>query len=218
MAGRASRAQRGAYGRSLSPATRVFRIGVGAVVLGLVALLVSPLRGGSVGWVRDEYGHLRGSGRVDRTVLTATASPIVPGYEPARAIDDIRSTAWATAWTPPLRRSEPACGQAVAGMGAAAVLSVRFAAPLDVREIGFETGLPADNPQAGSLSRPRTVDLLWTGGGCQRVQLNASPGLQRIRVTQGRVSGVRVLIVDVDSTTVGTGRRVAIGEITFWQR
>jgi len=218
--------ERGAYSSRLSRSTVGFRILAtlaGVVVLALVLGLTGlhPIRR-----VTDQIAHVLGSGRVEG--VTASTQPAdVPGERPAAwAVDNVRGRGWATRWTGATAGDpDTACssvpGTAAGGAPAPATASslvLTFPAPTDVREIGIEAGLPADDDTRTTRWRPRTVELHWNGGRCQRVDLADDAGLQRFGVDQGEVSGVTITPVAGYPPTGAATDQLDIGEVTFWHR
>ncbi len=241
LIGPRGRAERAAYRRSLSPVTRAFRIAVALLAVLLALALFSPPFGSPLGWARDQIGHLQGSGRIGKVParpLAAAPGPTAPARERAAytaearnvgaAVDDVRGTAWTAPW------SRDAAPESPAECGAQATVPrrgfvVTFPRPVDVREIGLQSGVVGDK----SSWLPRTVHLRWTpatpadgdsGAGaarpvCRPVTLEETTDLQRFRVTEGRVLAVEVVVVTAfPPAEPRDDSRLRLGEVIFWER
>ena len=218
---------RGPYSDRLSRATVGFRVLVTAVVAVLVTALLGVAQVHPIQRVKDQIGHVRGTGRV--TGLTATAQPAGGRPDPtaAFAVDQVRARGWSTRWTATSSGvPESACrsvsaapsGPASAPNGTTATsLVIDFPGAVDVREIGFEAGLVKPE-ERNDRWQPKTLELRWPNGGCQAVNLDNTADLQRFGVHQGAVGSVVITVVagyppvDSDST------RLDIGEVTLWRR
>ncbi len=238
LVGPLNRADRAAYRRSLSPATRAFRAALLVLLVVALVAVLSPLAGNPVGRVKDEVQSRLGSGRVDRGTFTVTPLPGSRGRNAALGMDalhdNVRDTAWSVEWNRQVAGNldeEPASCRPLAPPDPRAGFVVTFARPVDVREIGIESGTPDD--RASWL--PEVVHLTWTPEPtpdqvrqgvpvrpvCRPVTLRQTSDLQRIRVTDGRVRSLRLTVVSSFApveAAPGTPQRVRIGELTFWQR
>jgi hypothetical protein len=214
----------GAYSGDLTRSTIAFRVlsviiavAVVAVVLGVAGL--HPIREAT-----DALGHVLGSGRVAGVTAQADPGDALPGHPASWAVDDVRGRGFATRWTAP-SPGDPnsACANPAPASATASSLVLTFPAPTNVREIGIEAGLPADDRDRTARWRPRALELHWSDGACQHVTLADIDGLQRFTVEQskvngGKVSSVRVVVVAGYPPANGGSDRLDIGEITFWQR
>lgn len=222
------RGEAGPYTASLSRSTIAFRAIAGlagaavlAAVLGLAGL--HPIQR-----VSDQIAHVRGSGRVDHASVSAAANPAdgLAGGSAAWAVDDVRDRGWATRWIAPTAGnpdractsgSGPAANSAAANTAAANTLALTFPAPINIREIGIEAGLaPAD--ERNNRWQPRTLELRWSNGECQPVNLKNVPGLQRFGVNQGVVRGLTIVVVAGYAPASAGSDRLDLGEVTFWHR
>lgn len=212
---------RTAYQGSLSRSTVVFRaLSVTAALL-VVGLLLGVAGFNPVTRARDYVGHVRGSGRIADVQATADPAEAVDDHPAAWATDDVRGRGWTTLWTAAGQGDPEAACVTPAAPAVANTLVIAFPSPANVREIGIEAGLAEDDPLIDGRWRPRTLELRWDGGGCQRVDLEKTPALQRFRVDEGDVRGVRITVVAGYEPTVAgqTGAdRLDIAEVTFWQR
>jgi hypothetical protein len=218
--------QRGeAYSRSLTPSTVAFRIL--AVVASIAALVVILTLSGlhPIRQVTDFIGHVRGSGRLDGVTAAAQPDDPLSGHTAPWAIDDQRDRGWTTRWTASdAGNPGAACNSASATGGAqppasatANTLVLTFPAATDVREVGIEAGAVGADERTNRW-QPKTLELRWNGGGCQRVDLANVPGLQRFGVDQGAVRGVTIVVVAGYAPANAGSDRLDIGEVTFWQR
>jgi hypothetical protein len=214
-----------AYSRSLTPSTIAFRV---AVVVATIAALVVILTVSGLHPIRqvtDYVGHVLGRGRVDGVTATSQPDDALSGHSAAWAVDDQRDRGWTSRWTASDAGSSSAACSSGAGTTAgrppssatANTLVLRFPSATDVREIGIEAGLP-DSGERNNRWQPKTLELLWDGGGCQRVDLANDPALQRFGVDQGFVGGLTIVVVAGYPPTNAGSDRLDIGEVTFWQR
>jgi hypothetical protein len=208
----------GAYTGDLTRGTIAFRILSVVLALGLVAGVLTLVGLHPIRRATDLVGHVLGSGRVDGVTAQAAPADALPGYPAAWAVDDVRGRGFATRWTSASSDPKAACTSPTPAPATASSLVLTFRQPTDVREIGIEAGLPADDPQLGARWRPQTLELRWSTGACQVVQLAKEPGLQRFPVEQGEVTDVTVVIVAGYPPDTQGADRLDIGEITFWQR
>jgi hypothetical protein len=208
----------GAYTGDLTRGTIAFRILSIVLVLGLVAGVLTLVGLHPIRRATDLVGHVLGSGRVDGVTAQAAPADALPGYPATWAVDDVRGRGFATRWTSASSDPKSACTSPTPAPATASSLVLTFRQPTDVREIGIEAGLPPDDPQLAARWRPQTLELRWSTGACQVVQLAKEPGLQRFPVEQGEVTDVTVVIVAGYPPDTQGADRLDIGEITFWQR
>jgi hypothetical protein len=207
----------GAYSGDLTRGTIWFRILAVVLVLALVTAVLTLAGWHPIRRVTDQVGHVLGSGRVEGVTAQAVPGDALPGYPAAWAVDDVRGRGFATRWTSGSSGdSKTACAGGASGTASSLLLTLPQ--PMDVREIGIEAGLPAGDPQIAARWRPQTLELRWSNGRCQVVQLAKDPGLQRFTVDEGTVSQVTVVIVAGYPPETAGSDRLDIGEITFWQR
>jgi hypothetical protein len=216
--------ERSPYTGSLSRATVWFRIGSSVVALVLVTVVLTLAGFHPIQRVRDEIGHVRGSGKLAGLSAIAQPSGSPTAQSAPWAVDNVRDRGWTTAWAsdnsgdPKAACTDvPAGGAPSTGVTSTALL-VNFPSAVDVREIGFEPGLtkPAER---NNRWQPRTLELRWSGGTCQPVNLENSPGLQRFRVTQkSPVTGVTIIVIaGYPPVDPGPGQ-LDVGEVTVWKR
>lgn len=202
------------YTGELSRTTIAYRVLAAVGVPALIVLLLALTGQHPVRRVTDLAGHLRGTGRLDR--LTATSAE--PQGKPAAAVDNVRALGWSPRWPGTTTRIDPdAVCASTSAVGPS--LMVTFAEEADVREIGVEAGLPDGDGQRVHRWRPEVIRLDWVGGGCQAIQLDDVPDLQRFGVAQPTlVSGVRVTILSCYPADPAVAGSTDIGEITVWHR
>ncbi|HST86148.1 MAG TPA: zinc ribbon domain-containing protein [Kineosporiaceae bacterium] len=216
---------RGPYSGSLSRATVGFRILVGVVAVTVLTAILGLANLHPIQRVKDQIGHVRGTGRV--AGLTATALPAGDQPDPTArfAVDGVRARGWTTQWTATTDGDPDRACQAqpdqlqpgVAPAGATATsLAIDFKTAVDVREIGFEAGLVEPDERTDRW-QPQTLELRWKNGECQSVDLKNSPDLQRFGVHAGLVGGVVITIV-AGYAPADPGSRLDLGEVTVWQR
>jgi hypothetical protein len=214
-----------AYSTSLTPSTVAFRVvaAVASVAALVVILTLSGLH--PIRRVADFVGHVRGSGRVDGVSATAAPADPLSGHTAPWAVDDVRGRGWTTRWTASGDGNPSAACSSVPGTAGtpapssatANLLVLTFRTPTDIREIGIEAGLPGDDERSDRW-QPKTLELRWSGGDCQRVDLADVPDLQRFGVDQGTVGGVTIAVIAGYPPANAASDRLDIGEVTFWQR
>ncbi|HVN10677.1 MAG TPA: hypothetical protein VMT69_01195 [Kineosporiaceae bacterium] len=207
----------------MTASTIAFRVFV-VVATGAALVVVLTLSGlHPIRQVTDVVGHIRGSGRVDGVTATAEPADALSGHTAPWAVDDQRDRGWTTRWTAPDAGTPSAACASTPGAGTARfsatanVLVLRFPSATDVREIGIEAGLPGGD-ERGTRWQPKTLELRWDGGGCQRVDLANTPDLQRFGVDQGSVGGVTIAVVAGYPPADAGSDRLDIAEVTVWQR
>ena len=214
---------RGPYTDKLSRATVGFRVLVGAVAVTLLTAGLGLANVHPIQRVKDQFGHIRGTGKV--AGLTAVAQPAGDRPDPTAswAVDHVRARGWTTQWTATTAGdSEAACGSVanttpVPAGATATSLEIKFPTPIDVREIGFEAGLVKD-AERNDRWQPQTIELRWKNGECQSINLENTADLQRFGVHRGLVGGVVMTIVaGYPPVDPGAGR-LDIGEVTIWKR
>jgi hypothetical protein len=213
--------ERGPYSGRLSRATVGFRVLVGIVAVTVLTAILGLANLHPIQRVKDQVGHVRGTGRVSG--LTATALPAAdqPDQTARFAVDGVRARGWSTQWTATTSGDQDAACQSPAGAAPAAAtatsLAIDFTTALNVREIGFEAGL-VEPAERNDRWQPQTLELRWKNGECQVVNLKKIADLQRFGVHSGLVNGVVITIVaGYPPVDAGTGR-LDLGEVTVWQR
>lgn len=210
----------GAYTGDLTRGTVAFRVLAVVLALALVTGVLALAGWHPIRRTTDLVGHVLGSGRVDGVRAVAVPADALPGHPAEWAVDDVRGRGFATRWTSG-SSGDPAaaCASATPAPATASSLELTLPRPTDVREIGVEAGLPADDPQLAARWRPQTIELHWSTGACQVVQLAKTPDLQRFPVEQqSPVTGVTVVVVAGYPPDTQGSDRLDIGEVTFWQR
>lgn len=216
--------RREAYSSRLSPSTIAFRVfaAVAAVVVLVVVLTLANLH--PILRVTDFVSHLRGTGRVDGVTATAQPADALSAHTAPWAVDGQRDRGWTTRWTASGNGNpDAACPSGAAKAGStpasatANALVLTLPAPTDIREIGIEAGPTADDERSGRW-QPKTLELRWSDGQCQRVDLADVPDLQRVGVHQGTVRSVTLAVVAGYPPANAGSDRLDIGEVTFWQR
>jgi hypothetical protein len=211
----------GAYSGDLTRGTVAFRILSVVLVLALVAVGLTFAGWHPIRRATDLVGHVLGSGRVTGVTAQAVPGDAFPDVPAAWVVDDVRGRGFATRWVAASPGSSaPACRGAASGTFSSLVLT--FPQPTDVREVGIEAGPPANDPQVAARWRPKTLELRWSNGVCQTVELGEDAELQRFAVNQNvddtMVTGVSVVVVAAYRPASGNSDRLDIGEITFWRR
>jgi hypothetical protein len=212
----------GPYTSSLTRSTIAFRTLAGVAVVAVVAAILGLAGLHPIRRVTDQVAHIRGSGRIDPTTVAAAANPPtgLAGRSAGWAVDNIRERGWATRWTAPTAGDpKAACrtGSATAAGATANTLILKFQVPTDIREIGIEAGLVAAADRTNRW-QPRTLELHWSDGRCQPLNLKNIPGLQRFGVDAQVVTGVTIAVVAGYAPPSAGSDELDLGEVTFWQR
>ncbi|HEU5266824.1 MAG TPA: hypothetical protein VFU35_08985 [Jatrophihabitans sp.] len=185
------RAARAAYRRSLPWPVRMRRV---LVVLAVLVLAFAYLRfvgRDPVSWARHRFDALRGTlvSVPDLTASSPRATTPVPGYPAKAAIDGRSDTAWATSFAGPERVTGSTC-TAVADTNG---LLLTAPGPVTVRAIKIHGGYPDKN--AALRWRPKTIELWFPDGHCQRVNLADSPKPQQRKIHAVKTNAVRIAVV-----------------------
>lgn len=179
---------------------RIGRLGPVLVVLGLLGVGLGPART----WISNHLFGIEQTAKdrinehyVSVTPVSATASSATKEHPSSLAIDGDRNTYWAS----------------TAKNAAGATLTIHFATPVSIDQIGVLSGEPGAGYRADS--RPQTVDLS-AGGAPVTVSLDDSADFQTRSVT---LSAVSVLTVTVTSVYPGQdSQAVALNEIEFFKK
>lgn len=212
--------RRAAYDRRLSARTRSVRIGAATTVAALLFAFFGPFGGALRSVVSG--GTTRLLGRYEpvevSNVSAATAEgpagqdPQIPGFLLSYAADGYDTTAWATTWDPDSASEVDECSGAPA---AGTTLTLEFAEPTNVDRIRVLPGISRDKEQWRRQFRPRTVDVRFSGGACERLRLNDRFELQEYGVEVEAADSATVMIVDAFEPEQGNQQLVAISEIAF---
>lgn len=203
-------------------AGRVRALRAVAVILA-IGLLILPFTGPAAAarsWLGNAAQALIPYSYQPVEVVNATVEPAeaaVDNYQPTNAVDGSSSLAWAVAWSDPETPAQ--CGTA-----SSPALVVQFARPTDVSRIVIYAGLdPSDTNQNRQIV-PKVVDILFSTGTCDRVELTPDNGAQEFKVDGAQADDARMQIVAVyppQQTTNATdqnrdGRLAAISEIRVY--
>jgi hypothetical protein len=186
--------------------------------LGIAVTAVAPWGAGARGWIGDQVASIRGyeSIAVSETVVEPPRAER-NGFLATYATDGQPTRAWAVGWSGADKpASQGACGQVKSR--AAGVLQVSFAAESSIDRVTVQAGLPRDNQEWSKQSRPKTVELRFSNGDCQLIVLKDGPEPQAFDVGARAVTGVTLVLLDAYRHLEGSGRLVAISEITFARR
>jgi len=134
--------------------------------------------------------------------VSATASSAVQGGEPGKAIDGVKSTAWA---------------EGIPGLGNNQWLKIQLGRKVDLARIGITPGASDNEKVFRSTSRPADVQLVFSDGTEQRVSLRDEAAFQPFEVSAKGVEWVRL---DVLSANRGqTGKQdTSIAEVEFFTK
>jgi hypothetical protein len=185
------RAARAAYRRSLPWPVRMRRVLVVLVVALLGLGYLHFVGRDPVTWARHQLDALRGAlvSVSDVTARAPAGSSPVPDFPATAAVDGDSATAWAIRFTGPQQVTGTTC-TAVADTN-----GLLLAAPQQVtlRAIKVHAGFPGENAQL--RWRPRTLELWFPDGSCQRVNLADTAKPQQIRIHRVKANAVRIAVV-----------------------
>ena len=170
-----------AFRRQLPVGIRLRR---GFGIAGVLALIIGALfvmGTNPVRWVKDRIADSKGSLAVIAGVA-ATADPVDSPLPTSPASNLVNGDlgAWGTQWAP--TGAAPVCVPPGAeGSPASAILTLPGLT--EVRALDLTAGLEETNPLRAVQFRPKTVQLAFSDGTCQTVQLEDAPGTQREDIT-----------------------------------
>ena len=164
--------------------------GVLALIIGgLFVMGTNPVR-----WVKDRIADSKGSLAVIAGVA-ATADPVDSPLPTSPASNLVNGDlgAWGIQWAP--TGAAPVCVPPGAeGSPASAILTLPGLT--EVRALDLTAGLEETNPLRAVQFRPKTVQLAFSDGTCQTVQLEDAPGTQREDITPVTTGQIRVTVTD----------------------
>ncbi len=209
------RAARSAYRKSLPWTVRLRRV---FVVLAVLALCFAYLRfvgRDPVSWAKNRLDTLRGSlvAVPDLSARSPNPADVVPGYPAKAAIDGRSDTAWATRFSGPTKVPGTACTAVADTTG----LLLTTSGDHTVRAVKIHAGFPDKNTKL--RWRPKTLELWFPDGQCQRVSLADSPKPQQVSIDPVDTNAVRVAVVAGYPPQGGsTAPATAITEIALLMR
>lgn len=220
------RAARVAYRESLPLRYRAIRwlfalAGVGLLIGGLSLIGRNP-----VGWAVDRWNDLRGA-TVQVTGVQAHTEPASgAGEQPDAApllLDNLADTGWTVPWTatsaldPLLASCRNPADPTSLGMPQSVVLTLPQEGTLT--HVSVAAGLPKDDSRRAQQFRPKTLQLAFTDGTCQRVELADADGLQMVPIDKVGTGAVRIWVVDGYPPTSDQPQEVAtVAEVRLFQR
>jgi hypothetical protein len=185
------RAARTAYRRSLPWPVRMRRalIALGVLLLGLGYLHF--VGRDPVSWARHQVDALRGTlvKVPDVTARAPAGSSPVPDFPATAAVDGDKDTAWAIPFAGPQQVSGSACTAVSDTNG----LLLSMPQEVTLRAMKVHGGFPG--PDAQQRWRPRTLELWFPDGKCQRVNLVDTATPQQLRIHAVRANAVRIAVV-----------------------
>jgi hypothetical protein len=145
--------------------------------------------------------------------------PEPQGFPAEFATDGQPDRAWAVGWNTEIPPTIDEDCSTVQGPAASA-LAVTFAGPASVDRITVRAGLDREKKKdlASKQASPKLVDVRFSDGTCERLELKNDFSRQRFRVDVEQAEGAVVSVVDVYPAVNGPGDAVAISEITFESR
>ncbi len=214
-----SAASRRAYRQALPTRYRVARGSAGAVVLLLLAGLLTLLDHSPAAWARARFYDVTGrTTLVTGLVVTADpASPAAPDHPVDALTDGVVATAWAATWTPRPAAAPPSCGTPPVAAAPALLLTLPAAARL--KAVRVVDGLP--DAQRLLNWRPTLLRLTFDDGSCQQVALTDTPGVQEHALRATTASSIRLEVVAAAppaSSTAGAPQLVGLVELQLLRR
>jgi hypothetical protein len=213
----ANRGLRSTYNVGLSIRAKFVRASLllGAAGVGLSQL--GPWGGDLRGQLRDRVDRVVPHSYVDvpvDVVTTDPASRALPGYDPKFAVDGDPGRAWAAPWRPTADTGGP-CRRS----GGTPALLVTFPQPATVSRLTIRAGLAAGADERTRQAQPRVLDIQFSDGSCQPVELANTPDAQQFKVTTGSSTSARIVVADVYPAPESQGTPlVSLSEITFQRR
>lgn len=218
------RAARAAYRRSLPLAFRLRRWVLALVVVGLLGGGLVFLGQNPWSWLADRWNDVRGNlvqvAQVQAVVEPAAAE--FPDFPASLVVDQLANTAWVSTWTAPIDQTSPAnClpPSATATATDQGTILLLLPASTDIRAIVISAGLAEQDPSRPHQWRPKKLQLTFTDGQCQTLEIADAPGPQQFEVEKTTTTAVRVRVLDAYPATGTDGRDlVAISELQLLAR
>ncbi|WP_395725515.1 hypothetical protein [Nakamurella sp.] len=217
------RAARAAYRQSLPLRYRAIRwvlalVGVGAIVGSLSLIGRNP-----VGWAVDRWNDLRGT-TVQVTGLQAHSEPEAEATDAAPLLlDNLSNTGWTAPWTatsaldPVVSSCRNPADPTILGMPPSVVVVLPQEVALN--HVSVAAGLPKDDSRRAQQFRPKALQLAFTDGTCQQVQLADADGLQMLPLDTVHTGAVRIWVVDAYPPASDQPQDVAtVAEIRLFRR
>jgi len=211
-----TRAERRAYRRSLAGRARAFRVGFALTILVTLVLAAAVVGQNPVGWARHRLDDLRGS-LTPITPINAAADPprsVPKGFSAAGAIDRDLNTAWS------IRFSAPGSDVLTCGPGPVTpALLLTSSDKFMLRAFDLRAGLSPSDPDRLHQWRPAVLEIRGSGGLCERVGLNDTDKVQRVKLKRPMTTNsLRVAVVGAYPPQGGALTFTAITEITLLAR
>lgn len=218
------RAARAAYRRSLPLTYRLRRWIFALVVVGLLGGGLVFLGQNPWSWLADRWNDLRGNlvqvAQVQAVVEPAAAE--FPDFPASLVVDQLANTAWVSTWTAPIDQTSPAnClpPSATATATDQGTILLLLPASTDIRAIIISAGLAEQDPSRPHQWRPKMLQLTFTDGQCQTLELVDAPGPQQFEIENTTTTAVRVRVLDAYPASGTDGRDlVAISELQVLAR
>jgi hypothetical protein len=209
------RAARAEYRKSLPWHVRMRRVLIVLAALLLGFGYLHFVGRDPISWARHRLDALRGTlvSVPDVTATSPDGAADAPNYPAKGAVDGRSDTAWATPFSGPARITGSTCTASADTNG----LLLAMPEQVTVRAIKIHIGFPDKN--AKLRWRPKTLELWYPDGSCQRVNLADSPQPQQVRIHSIKTNAVRIAIVAGYSPEGGSKQPVtAITEIALLMR
>jgi hypothetical protein len=208
------RAARVTYRRSLPWWMRLRRVLIAIVIVALGIGYLRFVGRDPISWFNNVIRDWRGSLATVNGVTSASVTPsaAVQGFPARDATDKNSTTAWATVFNGP--NSAPS-GQCSSTPTAAALL-VTAPHQITLRAVMVQTGLTT--PDRSQQWVPTALDLTFSDGSCQRINVKNEPQPQVIRIHRVKTNDVRIVVVAADSPQSGSTPLAAITETALLVR
>jgi hypothetical protein len=193
-------------------------VGVGVLVGGLSLIGRNP-----VGWAVDRWNDMRGT----TVQVTGLQAHTEPGTETADAapllLDNLADTGWTVPWTatsaldPLLASCRNPADPTLLGVPPSVVVTLPREVALN--HVSVATGLPKEDSRRAQQYRPKTLQLAFTDGTCQRVELADADNLQMLPLDTVDTGAVRIWVVDAYPPASDQPQEIAtVAEIRLFQR
>jgi hypothetical protein len=212
----ADRQARSSFRKSLPLWVRLRRWLVLLVVVVIIGAFLHYVGRDPIAWAKQQIYAIRGT-VVAAQNITASLDPKTAdpkGANAARATDQKPDTAWTTTFA----GSTASGGAPCARTAEQTALELTSKTELTARAINIQAGLP-DNLNRQAFWRPTALDLEFSDGSCQTVQVQDVAGWQLVRFSAVRTTTVRITVAAANPPSGGsTSTQTAITEVQLMVR
>lgn len=209
-----------AYRGSTPMRYRVTRVIGAVVIVGIVGGLLALLGQNPVQWITDRWADIRGTlVTVDKlSVLGEPASTAVADFPAASAVDGFGNSAWAIPWSGQVPKISCAPPSRQVAQDAPGSLLILIPEPVKVRAIKVAAGLAKTDVRRLQQWRPKTLQLAFSDGTCQKITLKDTAAVQQIKIDPVMTTQIRVNVLDALVPQGPPQNFVAISEIQLLTR